>query len=110
MQDTDDQPAVSRHNGDYDERRAYSEYVNNDASQRSYTSPSPRTQYSVKYETQEDNRFERNNYEYDDKRQIECDEPLPQPSSQHRRMPVHHNTERVRIKSQYVKKKIYIYI
>ncbi|XP_035728564.1 protein tilB homolog isoform X2 [Vespa mandarinia] len=93
-EDTDDQPAVSRHNGDYDERRAYSEYVNNDASQRSYTSPSPRTQYGVKYETQDDNRFERNNYEYDDKRQIECDEPLPQPSSQHRRMPTHHNTER----------------
>ncbi|KAI4483332.1 hypothetical protein M0802_013491 [Mischocyttarus mexicanus] len=91
--DSDDQPVVSRHNGDYDDRRGYSEFVNNDASQRLYTSPSPRTQYAVKYETQEDNRFDRNNYEYDDKRQIECDEPLPQPSSQHRRMPTH-STER----------------
>ncbi|KAK2585643.1 hypothetical protein KPH14_010265 [Odynerus spinipes] len=93
-EDNDDQPAVSRHNGDYDERRTYSEYVNNDVSQRPYTSPSPRTQYAVKYESQDDTRFDRNNYEYDDKRQIECDESLPQPSAQHRRMAIHHTTER----------------
>ncbi|XP_043512765.1 dynein axonemal assembly factor 11 isoform X6 [Frieseomelitta varia] len=100
----DDRPAISRHNGDYDDRRSYAEYSNNDTSQRTYAQTSPRTQYSTN-EIIDERRTERNNYDYDNRLKSEYKEhhdpriksdyeEQHQPSSQHRRMPVHHNIER----------------
>ncbi|XP_018301889.1 uncharacterized protein [Mycetomoellerius zeteki] len=71
--DYDERPVVHRHNGDYDERRAYSEYSGNEGSQH-------------------DKRNDRNNYNYDERSRLEY-EDLPQPplTPQTRRMMVHHN-------------------
>ncbi|XP_026672911.1 uncharacterized protein LOC108629179 [Ceratina calcarata] len=101
IKEYDERPAISRHNGDYDERRSYAEFSNNDTSQRTYASTSPRTQYSVN-ESMDDRRSERNNYDYDNRlrsdykehHRIKSDyEEHHQPSSQPRRMPVHHNED-----------------
>ncbi|XP_076391262.1 uncharacterized protein LOC100877148 isoform X5 [Megachile rotundata] len=99
----DDRPAVSRHNGDYDERRNYVEYGNNDTPQRSYPPTSPRMQYSVN-ESVDDRRAERNHYDYDNRlkpeyeehhdQRIKSDYEEHQLPSQPRRMTVHHNVER----------------
>ncbi|XP_017757080.1 PREDICTED: uncharacterized protein LOC108548581 isoform X2 [Eufriesea mexicana] len=112
----DDQPAISRHNGDYDERRTYSEFGNNDTSQRTYASTSPRTQYSTN-EVIDERRTERNNYDYDNRLKPEYKEQHDhrikseyeeqhdhrikseyeeqhQPSSQPRRIAAQHNIER----------------
>lgn len=94
FQDYDDRPVV-RHNGDYDERRAYSEYGGNEVSQRIYTPTSQRTQYAVN-ELADDRRNDRNNYSYDERTKVEYeDSPQPQ-TPQTRRMAIHHN-ERVRL-------------
>ncbi|XP_076750061.1 uncharacterized protein LOC143422952 isoform X4 [Xylocopa sonorina] len=69
----DERPAIPRHNGDYDERRSYVEYTNNDTSQRSYAPTSPRTQYSAN-ETIDDRRSERNSYDYDNRLKSEYKE------------------------------------
>ncbi|XP_025263926.1 uncharacterized protein F09G8.5 isoform X5 [Camponotus floridanus] len=87
-QDYDDRPAV-RHNGDYDERRAYSEYGGNEVSQRIYTPTSQRTQYAVN-ELADDRRNDRNNYSYDERTRVEY-EDSPQPPIPQRRMAIHHN-------------------
>lgn len=100
----DDRPAISRNNGDYDDRRSYAEYSNNDTSQRTYVQTSPRTQYSTN-EIIDERQTERNNYDYDNRLKSEYKEhhdpriksefeEQHQPPSQHRRMPVHHNVER----------------
>ncbi|XP_025263923.1 protein tilB homolog isoform X2 [Camponotus floridanus] len=86
--DYDDRPAV-RHNGDYDERRAYSEYGGNEVSQRIYTPTSQRTQYAVN-ELADDRRNDRNNYSYDERTRVEY-EDSPQPPIPQRRMAIHHN-------------------
>ncbi|XP_034179985.1 uncharacterized protein LOC117604242 isoform X5 [Osmia lignaria lignaria] len=101
----DDRPAVSRHNGDYDERRNYVEYSNNDTPQRSYPPTSPRMQFSAN-ESIDDRRAERNHYDYDNRlkpeyeehhdQRIKSDYEEHQPPSQPRRIAVH-NAERVRI-------------
>ena len=98
----DDRPAVSRHNGDYDERRNYVEYSNNDTPQRSYPPTSPRMQFSAN-ESIDDRRAERNHYDYDNRlkpeyeehhdQRIKSDYEEHQPPSQPRRMAVH-NAER----------------
>lgn len=87
-EDYDDRPAV-RHNGDYDERRAYSEYGGNEVSQRIYTPTSQRTQYAVN-ELADDRRNDRNNYSYDERTRVEY-EDSPQPPIPQRRMAIHHN-------------------
>ncbi|XP_024942267.1 protein tilB homolog isoform X2 [Cephus cinctus] len=89
--DYDDRHPATRHNGDYEDRRAYSEYSGNDQSQRSYVTASPRTQYPHEYP--EDRRIDRNSYEYDDRRQLEYDEP-PQPPPQSRRASAYQNVDR----------------
>ena len=99
----DDRPAVARHNGDYDERRAYSEYSNNDTAQRTYAPTSPRTQYSMS-EPIDDRRADRNNYEYDNRLKAEYEEHQEriksdyeeqhQPPPQPRRTAAQHNAER----------------
>ncbi|XP_006562371.1 protein tilB homolog isoform X2 [Apis mellifera] len=100
----DDRSTISRHNGDYDDRRSYAEYSNNDISQRTYAPTSPRTQYATN-EILDERRAERNNYDYDNRlkseykehhdHRIKSDyEEQHQPSSQPRRMAVHHNVER----------------
>ncbi|XP_061940399.1 dynein axonemal assembly factor 11 isoform X5 [Apis cerana] len=99
----DDRSAISRHNGDYDDRRSYAEYSNNDISQRTYAPTSPRTQYATN-EILDERRAERNNYDYDNRlkseykehhdHRIKSDyEEQHQPSSQPRRMAVHHNED-----------------
>ncbi|XP_012152470.1 uncharacterized protein LOC100877148 isoform X1 [Megachile rotundata] len=103
IKEYDDRPAVSRHNGDYDERRNYVEYGNNDTPQRSYPPTSPRMQYSVN-ESVDDRRAERNHYDYDNRlkpeyeehhdQRIKSDYEEHQLPSQPRRMTVHHNVER----------------
>ncbi|XP_024942273.1 protein tilB homolog isoform X4 [Cephus cinctus] len=90
-EDYDDRHPATRHNGDYEDRRAYSEYSGNDQSQRSYVTASPRTQYPHEYP--EDRRIDRNSYEYDDRRQLEYDEP-PQPPPQSRRASAYQNVDR----------------
>ncbi|XP_060827800.1 dynein axonemal assembly factor 11 isoform X3 [Bombus pascuorum] len=99
----DDRPAISRHNGDYDDRRSYAEYSNNDTPQRTYAPTSPRTQYSTN-EIIDERRADRNSYDYDNRlkseykehhdHRIKDYEEQHQPSSQPRRMTVHHNVER----------------
>ncbi|XP_033305570.1 protein tilB homolog isoform X3 [Bombus vosnesenskii] len=99
----DDRPAISRHNGDYDDRRSYAEYSNNDTPQRTYAPTSPRTQYSTN-EIIDERRADRNSYDYDNRlkseykehhdHRIKDYEEQHQPSSQPRRMAVHHNVER----------------
>lgn len=99
----DDRPAISRHNGDYDERRIYSEYTNNDTSQRTHAPTSPRMQYSAN-EVIDERRTDRNNYEYDNRlkpeyeehheQRMKSDYEEHQPPPQSRRMPVQHNVER----------------
>ncbi|XP_003486040.1 protein tilB homolog isoform X3 [Bombus impatiens] len=99
----DDRPAISRHNGDYDDRRSYAEYSNNDIPQRTYAPTSPRTQYSTN-EIIDERRADRNSYDYDNRlkseykehhdHRIKDYEEQHQPSSQPRRMAVHHNVER----------------
>ena len=99
----DDRPAVARHNGDYDERRAYSEYSNNDTAQRTYAPTSPRAQYSMS-EPIDDRRADRNNYEYDNRLKAEYEEHQEriksdyeeqhQPPPQPRRTAAQHNAER----------------
>ncbi|XP_043598919.1 dynein axonemal assembly factor 11 isoform X4 [Bombus pyrosoma] len=99
----DDRPAISRHNGDYDDRRSYAEYSNNDTPQRTYAPTSPRTQYSTN-EIIDERRADRNSYDYDNRlkseykehhdHRIKDYEEQHQPSSQSRRMAVHHNVER----------------
>lgn len=108
FQEYDDRPAISRHNGDYDDRRSYAEYSNNDIPQRTYAPTSPRTQYSTN-EIIDERRADRNSYDYDNRlkseykehhdHRIKDYEEQHQPSSQPRRMAVHHNVERVRIKN-----------
>ncbi|CAL7948644.1 unnamed protein product [Xylocopa violacea] len=101
IKEYDERPAISRHNGDYDERRSYVEYSNNDTSQRTYAPTSPRTQYSAN-ETIDDRRTERNSYDYDNRLKSEYKEHHDhriksdfeeQPPSQPRRVAVH-NAER----------------
>ncbi|XP_011865303.1 PREDICTED: protein C21orf2 homolog isoform X2 [Vollenhovia emeryi] len=88
--DYDERPVVQRHNGDYDERRAYSEY-GNEVSQRMYTPTSQRTQYAAN-DFADDKRNDRNNYSYDERTRLEY-EDLPQPPStpQARRVATHPN-------------------
>lgn len=88
-EDYDDRPVV-RHNGDYDERRAYSEYGGNEVSQRIYTPTSQRTQYTVN-ELADDRRNDRNNYSYDERTRVEYEDSPQPPTPQTRRMTVHHN-------------------
>ncbi|XP_070152170.1 cilia- and flagella-associated protein 410 isoform X3 [Polyergus mexicanus] len=88
-QDYDDRPLV-RHNGDYDERRAYSEYGGNEVSQRIYTPTSQRTQYTVN-ELADDRRNDRNNYSYDERTRVEYEDSSQPPTLQTRRMTIHHN-------------------
>ncbi|XP_043785543.1 dynein axonemal assembly factor 11-like isoform X2 [Apis laboriosa] len=103
IKEYDDRSAISRHNGDYDDRRSYAEYSNNDISQRTYAPMSPRTQYATN-EILDERRAERNNYDYDNRlkseykehhdHRIKSDyEEQHQPSSQPRRMAVHHNED-----------------
>ncbi|XP_070152168.1 uncharacterized protein [Polyergus mexicanus] len=87
--DYDDRPLV-RHNGDYDERRAYSEYGGNEVSQRIYTPTSQRTQYTVN-ELADDRRNDRNNYSYDERTRVEYEDSSQPPTLQTRRMTIHHN-------------------
>ncbi|XP_011865304.1 PREDICTED: uncharacterized protein LOC105560637 isoform X3 [Vollenhovia emeryi] len=89
-EDYDERPVVQRHNGDYDERRAYSEY-GNEVSQRMYTPTSQRTQYAAN-DFADDKRNDRNNYSYDERTRLEY-EDLPQPPStpQARRVATHPN-------------------
>ncbi|XP_012223703.1 uncharacterized protein [Linepithema humile] len=80
--DYDDRPVGQRHNGDYDERRPYSEYSGNEVSQRLYTPTPQRTQYAGNEPT-DDKRNERNNYSYDERTRLEYEdspqyEDLPQ--------------------------------
>nr|XP_012223705.1 PREDICTED: uncharacterized protein F09G8.5 isoform X4 [Linepithema humile] len=95
-QDYDDRPVGQRHNGDYDERRPYSEYSGNEVSQRLYTPTPQRTQYAGNEPT-DDKRNERNNYSYDERTRLEYEdspqyEDLPQlQTSQTRRVMTHHN-------------------
>ncbi|XP_024228481.1 cilia- and flagella-associated protein 410 isoform X2 [Bombus impatiens] len=103
IKEYDDRPAISRHNGDYDDRRSYAEYSNNDIPQRTYAPTSPRTQYSTN-EIIDERRADRNSYDYDNRlkseykehhdHRIKDYEEQHQPSSQPRRMAVHHNVER----------------
>ncbi|XP_076680717.1 uncharacterized protein LOC143375470 isoform X2 [Andrena cerasifolii] len=103
IKEYDDRPVVSRHNGDYDERRAYSEYSNNDTAQRTYAPTSPRTQYSMS-EPIDDRRADRNSYEYDNRLKAEYEEHQEriksdyeeqhQPPPQPRRTAAQHNAER----------------
>ncbi|XP_070152169.1 dynein axonemal assembly factor 11 isoform X2 [Polyergus mexicanus] len=88
-EDYDDRPLV-RHNGDYDERRAYSEYGGNEVSQRIYTPTSQRTQYTVN-ELADDRRNDRNNYSYDERTRVEYEDSSQPPTLQTRRMTIHHN-------------------
>ncbi|XP_020280594.1 uncharacterized protein LOC109853169 isoform X1 [Pseudomyrmex gracilis] len=85
--DYDDRPVIQRNNGDYDERRAYSEYSGNEVSQRMYTPTSQRTQYAVG-ETADDKRNDRNNYSYDERTRLEYEDSQQQ-TPQPRRMAVH---------------------
>ncbi|XP_020280595.1 uncharacterized protein LOC109853169 isoform X2 [Pseudomyrmex gracilis] len=86
-EDYDDRPVIQRNNGDYDERRAYSEYSGNEVSQRMYTPTSQRTQYAVG-ETADDKRNDRNNYSYDERTRLEYEDSQQQ-TPQPRRMAVH---------------------
>ncbi|XP_078033739.1 uncharacterized protein LOC144468270 isoform X5 [Augochlora pura] len=72
-EEMDERPAVSRHNGDYDERRTCTEYSSNEIPQRTYAPTSLRTQYSSN-EPMDDRRSERNSYEYDNTHRSEYDE------------------------------------
>ncbi|XP_018404249.1 PREDICTED: uncharacterized protein LOC108780911 isoform X2 [Cyphomyrmex costatus] len=74
--DYDERPVVHRHNEDYDERQADSEYSGNEVSQY-------------------DKRNDKNNYNYDKKSRLE-DEDLPQtpPTPQTRRMMIAHHNEK----------------
>ncbi|XP_012270203.1 protein tilB homolog isoform X6 [Orussus abietinus] len=91
-EDYEERPAAPRHNGDYEERRAYSDYGNNDSGQRSYVTASPRTQYPAEYP--EERRIERASYDYDDRRPPDYEEP--QPPMQARRSASQQNIDRVR--------------
>ncbi|XP_018404250.1 PREDICTED: protein tilB homolog isoform X3 [Cyphomyrmex costatus] len=75
-EDYDERPVVHRHNEDYDERQADSEYSGNEVSQY-------------------DKRNDKNNYNYDKKSRLE-DEDLPQtpPTPQTRRMMIAHHNEK----------------
>ncbi|XP_012270198.1 protein tilB homolog isoform X2 [Orussus abietinus] len=88
--DYEERPAAPRHNGDYEERRAYSDYGNNDSGQRSYVTASPRTQYPAEYP--EERRIERASYDYDDRRPPDYEEP--QPPMQARRSASQQNIDR----------------
>ncbi|XP_053972480.1 dynein axonemal assembly factor 11-like isoform X5 [Hylaeus volcanicus] len=99
----DDRPAVSRQNGEYDERRNYSDYSNNETTQRIYVATSPRAQYSLN-ETIDDRRSDRSNYEYDNRlktdyeeqheQRIKSDYEEHQPPPPSRRTTIHQNVER----------------
>jgi hypothetical protein len=85
-EDYDERPIVQRHNGDYDERRAYSEYGGNEVPQHMYTPTSQRTQYAVN-DFADDKRNDRNNYSYDERTRLEYeDSPQPPLTPQTRRM------------------------
>ncbi|CAL1686501.1 unnamed protein product [Lasius platythorax] len=89
-EDYDDRSVVQRHNGDYDERRAYSEYGGNEVSQRIYTPTSQRTQYTVN-ELADDRRNDRNNYSYDERTRVEYEDSPQPPTPQTRKMAVYQN-------------------
>ncbi|XP_053997049.1 cilia- and flagella-associated protein 410-like isoform X2 [Hylaeus anthracinus] len=103
MKEYDDRPAVSRQNGEYDERRNYSDYSNNETTQRIYVATSPRAQYSLN-ETIDDRRSDRSNYEYDNRlksdyeeqheQRIKSDYEEHQPPPPSRRTTIHQNVER----------------
>lgn len=84
---------MHRHNGDYDERRAYSEYSGNEVPQRMYTPTSQRGQYAAT-EPADDRRNDRNGYSYDERTRLEYEESQP---PQARRMPVQHNERMERV-------------
>nr|XP_033330905.1 protein tilB homolog isoform X3 [Megalopta genalis] len=69
----DERPAVSRHNGEYDERRTCTEYSSNEIPQRTYAPTSLRTQYSST-EPMDDRRSDRNSYEFDNTHKSEYEE------------------------------------
>lgn len=79
FQEYDDRAVSSRNNGDYDDRRGYTEYGGNEMNQRSYPAVSPRTPYAPT-DFLEDKRLERNVYDSDDRRQVEYDDPQPRRS------------------------------
>jgi len=90
---------MQRHNGDYDERRNYSEYSGNDVSQRIYTPTSQRAHYAVN-ESADDRRNDRNNYNYDERTRLEYEDLPRSQTPQTKKMPVHQNerVERVSFK------------
>nr|XP_033330903.1 uncharacterized protein LOC117222949 isoform X1 [Megalopta genalis] len=73
IKEYDERPAVSRHNGEYDERRTCTEYSSNEIPQRTYAPTSLRTQYSST-EPMDDRRSDRNSYEFDNTHKSEYEE------------------------------------
>ncbi|XP_072749243.1 uncharacterized protein [Anoplolepis gracilipes] len=88
--DYDDRPVVQRHNGDYDERRAYSEYGENEVSRIFTPTPLQRTQYTAN-ELAEDRRNDKNNSSYDERTRVEYEDSPQLPTPQARKIASHHN-------------------
>ncbi|XP_044004842.1 cilia- and flagella-associated protein 410 isoform X2 [Aphidius gifuensis] len=76
--DYDERPVVSRNSGDYDDRRGYVNYEkqNDNVSQRSQVSASPRSSYQTLEYTDDRRSVDRNSYDFDERRQADYDDNI----------------------------------